>query len=67
MAPFMSESKWSNKIIIANQRVDGHIKLSQLSLRRIRSDGAVLCDGAGVAWRGRGRVREGVVSGVGEQ
>ena len=34
---------------------------------RIRSDGAVLCDGAGVAWRGRGRVREGVVSGVGEQ
>ena len=26
MAPFISESKWSNKIIVANQRVDGHIK-----------------------------------------
>ena len=27
--------------------MDGQVKLSQLPLRRIRSDGAVLCDGAG--------------------
>ena len=37
----------SDAIIITNQRVDNQVKLSQLPLRRIRLDGAVLCDGAG--------------------
>ena len=45
--PFISESNRSDAKIITNQRVDGQVKLSQLPLRRIRSDGAVLCDGAG--------------------